>query len=198
MPFTSDKIRLLLNQKPILEKGELNKMLDNLSEGNNILKNKHQIGDPVHLFTRIDDEIINIQVDKLKSKSVANLSSETAKEEIVSTPEIKSEITYDDFVKMDIRTATIIGAEKIEKADKLLKLTLDLGFETRTVVSGIAEYYAPENIIGTKVSLLANLAPRKMRGVESQGMILMAENLEGKLSFVSPTEEQVNNGAIIK
>jgi methionyl-tRNA synthetase len=98
---------------------------------------------------------------------------------------------------MDIRTATIINAEKIEKADKLLKLTLDLGFEQRTVVSGIAEHYQPEDVIGKKVSLLANLAPRKMRGVESQGMILMAENSQGKLSFISP-DAGWENGQIIK
>ena len=98
---------------------------------------------------------------------------------------------------MDIRTATIIQAEKIEKADKLLKLTLDVGFEQRTVVSGIAEHFAPEEVIGQRVCLLANLAPRKMRGVESQGMILMAENGEGRLCFVSP-DANWSNGQTVK
>ena len=101
---------------------------------------------------------------------------------------LKDEIQYDDFAKMDIRTATITAAERIPKADKLLKLSVDLGFEQRTVVSGIAEHFTPEEVIGQRVLLLANLAPRKLRGVDSQGMILMAENAEGKLSFVQAGE----------
>ena len=101
---------------------------------------------------------------------------------------LKDEIQYDDFAKMDIRTATITAAERIPKADKLLKLSIDLGFEQRTVVSGIAEHFSPEEVIGQRVLLLANLAPRKLRGVDSQGMILMAENAEGKLSFVQAGE----------
>ena len=99
---------------------------------------------------------------------------------------LKDEITFDDFTKLDIRTATIISAEKMPKADKLLKIEVDLGFEKRTVVSGIAKFYSPEDIIGQQVLLLANLAPRKLRGVQSQGMILMAENEKGELTFVSP------------
>ncbi|MBK8518082.1 MAG: methionine--tRNA ligase [Saprospiraceae bacterium] len=197
MPFTSDKIRLLLNQKPITENGELVKLLDKLAEGETILKKGHKIGEPVHLFTRIDDTIIQKQIDKLESTIVGHDDPSPAANNKNDTPELKSEITYEDFVKLDIRTATITGAEKIEKADKLLKLTLDLGFESRTVVSGIAEHYTPESIIGRKVSLLANLAPRKMRGVESQGMILMAENQEGKLSFISP-EDNWENGQVVK
>ena len=129
----------------------------------------------------------------IKDEPVANVSVI----EPVKNVDIKPEITYEDFARMDIRTATIIAAEKIEKADKLLKLTLDLGFEQRTVVSGIAEHYQPDAVIGKKVSLLANLAPRKMKGVESQGMILMAENGNGKLSFVSP-DENWENGQSVK
>ena len=197
MPFTSDKFRILLNQKPLAEKGELEKMLDVLAEGECILKKGHKIGQPDHLFTRIDDETINLQIAKLKAtikdEPVANVSVI----EPVKNVDIKPEITYEDFARMDIRTATIIAAEKIEKADKLLKLTLDLGFEQRTVVSGIAEHYQPDAVIGKKVSLLANLAPRKMKGVESQGMILMAENGNGKLSFVSP-DENWENGQSVK
>ena len=102
---------------------------------------------------------------------------------------MKDEITFDEFMKMDIRVGTITAAEKVEKADKLLKLTVDTGIDTRTVVSGIAEHYNPENIVGQKVSVLLNLAPRKIRGVESQGMILMAETAEGELAFVSPTKD---------
>jgi methionyl-tRNA synthetase len=109
----------------------------------------------------------------------------------------KPNIAFDDFSAMDIRTATIIEAEKVAKTKKLLKLTLDTGIDKRTVVSGIAEYYEPENIIGQKVSVLVNLAPREIKGIVSQGMILMAENANGELCFVSPTKE-VNNGSSVK
>ena len=102
---------------------------------------------------------------------------------------MKDESTFDEFMKMDIRVGTITAAEKVEKADKLLKLTVDTGIDTRTVVSGIAEHYNPDDIVGQKVSVLLNLAPRKIRGVESQGMILMAETTEGELAFVSPTKD---------
>ncbi len=197
MPFTSDKIRVLLGQKPILEKGELEKMLDKMAEGESVLKAKHKIGAPIHLFTRIEDEVVHTQIEKLKATDQQNQDVTSEAPEIQEAAPIKDEVTYEDFVKMDIRTATIIQAERIEKADKLLKLTLDLGFEQRTVVSGIAAHYHPEEVIGKKVSLLANLAPRKMRGVESQGMILMAENSDGKLSFISP-DTGWENGQIIK
>ena len=108
----------------------------------------------------------------------------------------KENIAFDDFLKMDLKTATIIEAEKVPKTDKLLKLTLDLGYEKRTVVSGIALSYSPEEVIGTQVTLLANLAPRKIRGVMSQGMILMAETPDGKLHFVNP-DKAIDNGALI-
>jgi methionyl-tRNA synthetase len=106
----------------------------------------------------------------------------------------KGEIQYDDFAKLDLRTGTILSAEKVEKADKLLKLQVDLGTEVRTIVSGIAMHYQPDQIVGKQVVVVANLAPRKMRGIESQGMILMAEDASGKLHFVNP-EEKVNPGA---
>ena len=101
---------------------------------------------------------------------------------------MKDTIQYDDFAKMDIRTGTILTAEKMEKSKKLLKLSVDLGFETRTILSGIAEHFSAEEVVGKQVVVLANLAPRPMMGIESQGMILMAENAEGKLSFVSPAD----------
>ena len=110
---------------------------------------------------------------------------------------MKDEITFDEFMKMDIRVGTIMAAEKVKKADKLLKLTVDTGVDTRTVVSGIAEHYKAEEIVGQKVSILLNLAPRKIRGVESQGMILMAENEEGELAFVSPTKD-IGSGNTIR
>lgn len=199
MPFTSDKIRQLLNQKPLTEKGELVKMLDLLAEGEVLLKKHHKIGEAIHLFTRIEDALIDTQINKLKAAEAVNTAANqtTEAKEIQSIAPLKAEIAFDDFAKLDIRTATIINAEKIENADKLLKLTLDLGFEQRTVVSGIAEHYQPKDVIGRKVSLLANLAPRKMRGVTSQGMILMAENNEGKLSFISP-DGNWENGQIIR
>ncbi|MFZ1456044.1 MAG: methionine--tRNA ligase subunit beta, partial [Saprospiraceae bacterium] len=157
----------------------------------------HKIGEPLHLFTRIDDALIQQQIDKLNATDQSNQLPVQDNTNTAPTQPMKSEITYEDFTKLDIRTATIVQAEKIEKADKLLKLTLDLGLEKRTVVSGIAEHYKPEEVVGKKVSLLANLAPRKMKGVESQGMILMAEDSNGKLSFISP-DENWENGQIIK
>ncbi|HEY4876320.1 MAG TPA: methionine--tRNA ligase subunit beta, partial [Puia sp.] len=109
---------------------------------------------------------------------------------------VKPEIQYDDFAKLDLKVGTILSAEKIEKADKLLKLEIDLGFEKRIIVSGIALHFSPEEIIGKQVVVVANLAPRKMRGVESNGMILMAENSEGKLYFINP-DEVINNGSSV-
>ncbi|MFZ1749352.1 MAG: methionine--tRNA ligase [Saprospiraceae bacterium] len=199
MPFTSDKISKLLNQKPIKENGELEKMLDKLAEGEPIIKKGHKIGEPIHLFSRVDDAVIEQQITKLNDTLKDNQKDHQIIEDTKPLPnydKIKEEISYEDFLKLDIRTATIIDAVKIEKADKLFKLTLDLGFETRTVVSGIAEHFSTDEVIGRKVSLLANLAPRKMRGVESQGMILMAENNNGDLSFVSPDAIWQNGQAI--
>lgn len=194
LPFTSDKLRQLLQIKVLKEKGELNQLLDDLSEGNVLIKAEHKLGDAIHLFSRIDDAVIQQQIDKLQASQLADDKDNGGEMEYDT---LKDEITYDDFVRMDIRSATIIAAERIPKADKLLKLTLDLGFEHRTVVSGIAEHFSADEVIGRKVSLLANLAPRKLRGVDSQGMILMAENADGKLSFVSP-DSSAENGRTIK
>ena len=107
---------------------------------------------------------------------------------------MKEEITFEDFTKLDIRTGVILEAEKVKKTKKLLRLKVDMGNESRTIVSGIAESYAPEEVIGKQVSVLVNLAPRAIKGIESQGMILMAENNEGKLSFVNPSEDYINAG----
>ncbi len=196
MPFTSEKMRDLLGMKAIQEKNEWIKMLDVLSEGNLLLKKGHRIGAPVHLFTRIDDEVIDMQIQKLKKSPVQPQNKVNDADQDNLRP-VKPLITYEEFLKMDLRTATIKSAERVPKADKLLKLVLDLGFEERIVVSGIAEHYTPEQIIGKKVTLLANLAPRVMRGVESQGMILMADDSEGRLSFVSPDSDW-QNGAMVK
>lgn len=195
IPFTSVKIRSLLNLPPV-QNGELGEVIAKLKNGEALLPAGHQIGQPEILFAKINDrndksrlEIIERQKAKLEAILAAEAASPITNHlsPITFTP-LKEEIQYDDFAKMDIRTATITAAERIPKADKLLKLTVDLGFEQRTVASGIAEHFTPEEVVGQQVLLLANLAPRKIRGVESQGMILMAENAEGKLSFVQAGE----------
>ncbi len=181
LPFTSDKMRALLNLPKINGQGELLKILDQLAEGELLLEKGHKLNEASYLFTKLEDDIIERQIQKLEASKIVNTKSS-----VVNYPESKEVISYDEFSKMDIRTARILQAERIPKADKLLKLQLDLGYEKRTVVSGIAEHYQPEDIIGREVSLLANLAPRVIRGVESKGMILMAENENGQLSFVAP------------
>lgn len=152
-----------------------------------ILKVGAQLAAPQLLFTKIDDEFVEQQIAKLKEQQTT---------ENKNYMPLKDEIQFDDFAKMDIRVGTIIHAEAIKKADRLLKLEVDLGFEKRTIVSGIAEHFSPETIIGKQVQVLVNLAPRKMRGVESQGMILFAEDLAGKLQFVSPIED-IENGSSV-
>lgn len=151
----------------------------------------HNIGEVSLLFQKIEDDVIEMQMNKLQQSLVDNLASAApvapSKSEVAQVAEPKAEIQYDDFAKLDLRIAKVITCEKVEKADKLLKLTLEVGTETRTVVSGIALHFTPEEVIGKSVLYLANLAPRKMRGIESQGMILMAENSDGKLYFMQPS-----------
>ena len=177
LPFSSAKLRKMLNLATIDRSDTLLECLNDLAEGNHLIPAGHQIGKSEHLFTRISDEEMDKQREKLVQMSQEASSNHSP---------IKEEVSYDEFVKMDIRTATILEAERVPKTDKLLRLKLDLGFEERTVVSGIAKDYRAEEIIGQEVLLLANLAPRKIRGIESKGMILMAENEEGKLCFVAP------------
>ncbi len=201
LPFTSPRIRNLLNLPPI-QNGELGEVIAKLKNGEALLPAGHQIGQPEILFAKINDRndksrLVIIELQKAKLEAIlaaeANAPQQSSPEgasnsTIQQYSPLKEEIQYDDFAKMDIRTATIIAAERIPKADKLLKLTVDLGFEQRTVASGIAEHFTPEAVVGQRVLLLANLAPRKIRGVESQGMIFMAEDAEGKLSFVQADE----------
>jgi methionyl-tRNA synthetase len=198
IPFTSLKIRKLLNL-PKVKYGDLDELLAKLENGEALLPAGHKVNAPEILFAKINDrndksrlEIIERQKAKLEAILAKEAATMTEQPSLIPNPSslmpLKAEIQYDDFAKMDIRTATIIAAERIPKADKLLKLSVDLGFEQRTVVSGIAEHFTPEEVIGQRVLLLANLAPRKLRGVDSQGMILMAENAEGKLSFVQAGE----------
>ena len=151
----------------------------------------HNLGEVSLLFQKIEDDVIEVQMNKLQQSLVDNLASAApvapSKTEVAQVAEPKAEIQYDDFAKLDLRVAKVITCEKVEKADKLLKLTLEVGTENRTVVSGIALHFTPEEVIGKSVLYLANLAPRKMRGIESQGMILMAENSDGKLYFMQPS-----------
>ena len=157
----------------------------------------HTLGAAGLLFQKIEDDVIEAQIAKLQATAAASAASAvggvagtataTSAGTEAALPETKAEVTYDDFAKLDLRVATVIACEKVEKADKLLKLTLQVGDEERTVVSGIALHFQPEEVVGKQVLLLANLAPRKMRGIESQGMILMAEDADGKLVFMSPS-----------
>lgn len=153
---------------------------------------------PELLFRKIEDAEITAQIEKLKANAVKPTNQLTATEKEVAVIEevkpLKPEIVYDDFAKLDLKVATITAAEKVEKADKLLKLEVDLGFEKRTIVSGIAMHFKPEDIVGKQVVVVANLAPRKMRGIESNGMILMAEDKEGRLHFINP-ENAIEPGA---
>ena len=182
LPFTSKKLLKMLN---------LSVSNWEAAGDSKLLLAGHQINEPEFLFEKIEDEQIVAQVQKLLDTKIEN-----NKNNVKIAPQ-KDDITFDDFVKMDIRTATIIEAEKIAKTKKLLKLLIDTGIDKRTIVSGIAEHYEAEEIIGQKVSVLVNLAPRMLKGIESQGMILMAENAEGKLCFVQPSED-FNNGSEIK
>ena len=186
VPFTADKIRSLLNL-PALKNGDLQSAADALTAGSALLESAHKIGEPDLLFQKINDRKDTSRSDIIaaeKAKLQAILDAQKADERAP----IKDTIKFEDFTKLDIRTATILEAEKMPKSDKLLKLRVDLGSEQRTVLSGIAKYYTPEEVIGRQVLVLANLAPRKMMGVPSEGMILMAENAEGELCFVSPKE----------
>ena len=147
----------------------------------------HQINEMPLLFSKIEDDVIETQIKKLENTKINNQKTNP------NANPMKEQISFDDFTKIDLRTATILEAEKVEKADKLLKLKVDTGVDVRTVVSGIAESFSPEEIIGKQVMILLNLAPRKIRGIESQGMLLLTTKPDGKLSFVTP-DEKVENG----
>ena len=154
----------------------------------NLIPAGHQLGNPKLLFEKIDEDFVDAQREKLKLTKSQQTDKKYAP--------VKDEIQFDDFAKMDIRIGTIIEAKKVKKADRLLEILVDLGFEKRTVISGIAEYFNAEDIIGKQVQVLVNLASRKMRGIESQGMILFAEDLEGKLHFVSPPHDLENGSEV--
>ncbi len=182
LPFTSTKLHSMLNLNT------LDLSWDGVSGSDNLIPATHQINPAELLFRRIEDEEIQKQIEKLEATKTENNTMETQE-----TP-LKESCTFDDFSKLDLRTGTILEAEKMPKADKLLVFKVDLGFETRTIISGIAEHFSPEDLIGKRVCVVANLTPRKLRGIESNGMILLSENESGKLVFVNPDEEGVPNG----
>ena len=164
-----------------------------------ILPEGHQLQAAELLFAKIEDDAIQIQLDRLATIKAEREAAEAAAAAAEAAERIepqKAECTFDDFDKMDIRTATVLEAERVPKTDKLLKLTIDTGIDTRTIVSGIAEYYSPEEMLGKQICILANLAPRKIRGIESKGMILMARQGDGKMRFITP-QETLKNGAQI-
>ena len=185
LPFTASKLG------EILKTGLKNLSWEDVSTRNDLLPAGHQIGSAEILFAQIEDGEIQKQIEKLKATKSAN-----AMENKIIDPQ-KPTSTFEDFSKLDMRVGTILEAEKMPKANKLLVLKVDTGIDVRTIVSGIAEHFSPEEVVGKRVTVLVNLAPRALRGIESEGMILMTNNAEGKLVFVNPDADGVNNGALI-
>ena len=181
LPFSAEKLRGILNISNELK-------WNDVEEKSELILANHTIGKAELLFAKIEDKEIQMQLDKLEATKLANEA-----ENKVVEPQ-KETIEFDDFTKLDMRVGTIIEAVKVPKTKKLLQLKVDVGIDTRTIVSGIAESFKPEDIIGQKVTVLVNLAPRKLRGVESQGMILMTDTPDGKLAFIEPENDSVKNG----
>ncbi len=184
LPFTAAKIRTMLQIE--------NALWENAGD-DNIMQEGKTIGEVALLFRKIEDAEVDAQVEKLKAAKAAREAEEAMNAPVAAQ---KATIEYDDFAKLDIRLGTILEAERVPKTDKLMKLLIDTGIDKRTIVSGIAEHFTPEQCVGRQVSVLVNLQPRKMKGIESQGMILMAEDANGSLQFVS-TEQKVKNGSSI-
>ena len=187
LPFTSTKLKGILNLNVISSETEKSLSWENVTEQDVLIPGTHQINKAELLFSKIEDKTIEAQIEKLQATKLAN----EQENKVVEAQ--KETIDFEDFTKLDIRIGTILEAEKVAKTKKLLKLKVDVGIDTRTIVSGIAESFSPEEIIGQQVSVLVNLAPRKIRGVESQGMILMTDTPDSKLAFVEPAKE-VKNG----
>ncbi len=184
LPFTSKKLKTILRHAELVSASHWS----DVSTAKTLLPSGHQIGKAELLFAKIEDQEIQAQLDKLEATKLAN----EAENKMVEPQ--KETIEFDDFTKLDIRVGTILEAVKIPKTKKLLQLKVDVGIDIRTIVSGIAESFKPEDIIGQKVTVLVNLAPRKLRGVESQGMILMTDTPDGKLAFIEPEKEGIKNG----
>ena len=184
LPFSAKKLKDILKISGILT-------WDSVENSNELIAPNHQIGKAELLFAKIEDEEIQVQLDKLEATKLAN---ET--ENRVVEPQ-KETIQFDDFTKLDMRVGTILEAVKVPKTKKLLQLKVDVGMDVRTIVSGIAESFSPDEIIGQKVTVLVNLAPRVLKGIESQGMILMVNTPDGKLAFIEPENDTVINGESI-
>jgi methionyl-tRNA synthetase len=182
LPFSMEKLRRWINYKDI-------KWSD--AGSTSLLTAGHLINKPELLFDKIEDDAINHQIEKLMNTKKTN---EAASSKVMPS---KDPVTFDDFTRLDIRTATILEAEKVPKTTKLLKLKVDTGIDIRTIVSGIAEYFEPGSLVGKQISIIANLEPRNIKGIESKGMILTAEEKDGKLVLVSPVEK-IGNGSVIK
>lgn len=195
LPHTATKLKAMLNAPQLHWSNLFNEFL---------LASGHQLNKAEILYKQVEDAEIQVQLERLQriktenessQKQAATLTSENS--ETNQLQPVKADIVYDDFDKIDLRVGKVLAAERVPKADKLLKLTVDLGFEQRTILSGIAEYYKPEELIGKLVTVVANLAPRKIRGIESQGMLLMAGNDFGKLYSVGP-EQDIEPGSAVK
>jgi methionyl-tRNA synthetase len=180
LPFSSAKLRQMLNMQSF-NWNDLGK-IDLLSVG-------HQLNQPELLFEKIEDEVVEAQIQKLLNTKEANEAAGSLSGVEVQPNPIKETIAFDDFLKLDIRVGTVLACNKVPKADKLLEFKIDDGMDGRTIVSGIAEHYKPEDLVGKQVCFIANLAPRKLKGIESQGMILSAENADGKLAVINPISE---------
>jgi methionyl-tRNA synthetase len=180
MPFSSEKLLTMFNAEQVNWSDVENKSV--------LIETGHKINEASLLFSKIEDSVIEAQIEKLEQTKQNNKKTNP------NANPMKEEISFDDFAKIDLRTATILEAEKVEKADKLLKFKVDTGVDIRTVVSGVAESFTPEELIGKQVMILLNLAPRKIRGIESQGMFLLTTKPDGKLSFVTPDDNNVENG----
>lgn len=200
-PFLPNTAKKMCYMMKVVEK-----MLDWENAGSvKLLSVGYSLRAPELLFRKIEDDEVKAQVEKLNAASKAREASaesgvknqETGAESKPSVEMLKPEVVFDDFARIDLRVGTILSAEKVEKADKLLKLQVDLGFEQRTIVSGIAQHFTPDSLMNKQVVVVANLAPRKMRGIESQGMILLAEQPDGKLVFVSP-ENVIASGMTVR
>jgi methionyl-tRNA synthetase len=184
LPFSSSKLKKMLGKS--FGWDDIGSML--------LMKENDTVAHAELMYEKIEDDVIEQQLQKLAQSKAVN---EKASASVQTLGELKADITYDDFDKLDLRVGKVLAAEKVPKADKLLKLTVDLGFEKRTILSGIAEYYKPEELVGKLVTVVANLAPRKIRGIESQGMLLMAGNDFGKLYNVGP-EQDIEPGSVVK
>lgn len=180
MPFSSEKLLTMFNAEQVNWSDVETKSV--------LIETGHKINEASLLFSKIEDSVIEAQIEKLEQTKQNNKKTNP------NANPMKEEISFDDFAKIDLRTATILEAEKVEKADKLLKFKVDTGVDIRTVVSGVAESFTPEELIGKQVMILLNLAPRKIRGIESQGMFLLTTKPDGKLSFVTPDDSNVENG----